>query len=548
MHFRLAAALSAAAFVIQLSIATPLAAHEGHDHAADAPLPPSSAAARGEATGAAFELVAVARPPDLVITLDDSASNAPITGALIEVETPQGLAKAAAQPDGTYALAAPWLAKPGRHDLTFTVTAGTQSDILPVTLEVSPVSARDHDEGTGHRAAGWLVAGIAGFGLGIGAMLVMRRRSRNVAVVLVLFALLSAYEARAHEGEDHSQETPVLPSATGERAARLADGSLFVPKGTQRIFAIRTAISEQQRHPRSVELPGRVIADPNASGYVQAAVGGRLSPPDSGLFPRLGAAVAKGDVLAYVTAPLQAIDVSDMRQRQGEIEQQINIVQRRVTRFAALVPNGAASQVQLEEAQLELQGLKDRRAALERAKLQPEALTAPVDGIIADGTPIAGQMAQPNAIIFNIIDPSRLWIEALSFEAIGTAQTQATVKRPDGKTYVLTFKGAGFADRNQTIPIHFAINDRPEGLRVGQFVPVQVATGEVRNGIALPRASVVRSASGQDFVYEHVTAERFIARPVRIEALDSERVMVVAGIEAGKRIVVQGAELLEHIR
>jgi hypothetical protein len=462
MHSRLAAALGAAVFVIQLGIATPLAAHEGDDHAADTRLPLSSAAARGEATGTAFELVVVARSPDLVMTLDDSASNAPISGASIEVETLQGAAKAAAQPDGTYALAAPWLAKPGRYDLTFTVTAGTQSDILPVTLEIPPMSAPEHDGGVERRVAGWLVAGVAGFGLGIGATLVMRRRLRNVAAVLALFALLSAQEVRAHEGDDHPQESPVSPGATSERAARLGDGSLFVPKGTQRIFAIRTAVSEQQRHPRSIELPGRVIADPNASGYVQAAVGGRLSPPDSGLFPRLGAAVAKGDVLAYVTPPLQAIDVSDMRQRQGEIEQQINIVQRRVTRFAALVPNGAASQVQLEEAQLELQGLKDRRAALERAKLQPEALTAPVDGIIADGTPIAGQMAQPNAIIFNIIDPSRLWIEALSFEAIGTAQTQATIKRPDGKIYALTFKGAGFADRNQTIPIHFAINDRPD--------------------------------------------------------------------------------------
>ena len=35
-------------------------------------------------------------------------------------------------------------------------------------------------------------------------------------------------------------------------------------------------------------------------------------------------------MLAYVTPPLQAIDVSDMRQRQGELDQQISIVERRL--------------------------------------------------------------------------------------------------------------------------------------------------------------------------------------------------------------------------
>ena len=40
----------------------------------------------------------------------------------------------------------------------------------------------------------------------------------------------------------------------------------------------------------------------------------------------------QGDVLAYVTPPMQAIDVSDMRQRQGELDQQISIVERRLKR------------------------------------------------------------------------------------------------------------------------------------------------------------------------------------------------------------------------
>ena len=56
-------------------------------------------------------------------------------------------------------------------------------------------------------------------------------------------------------------------------------------------------------------------------------------------------------MLAFVTPPIQAIDVSDMRQRQGELDQQISIVERRVARYEPLVPSGAVTRVQLDEAQ-----------------------------------------------------------------------------------------------------------------------------------------------------------------------------------------------------
>ena len=52
-----------------------------------------------------------------------------MTGATLEVESPDGPVKAAAGADGTYRVAAPWLAKSGRTDLIFTVTAGDATDI-----------------------------------------------------------------------------------------------------------------------------------------------------------------------------------------------------------------------------------------------------------------------------------------------------------------------------------------------------------------------------------------------------------------------------------
>lgn len=559
MFFRTAAALAAALSIV----IAPAGAHEGHDHgegtARTTPVAAAAASARAEAVGTAVELVAVAEGTSLLLYLDAFATNQPLADADITVETPAGPVKASEDGD-RYRLDAPFLAMPGRYELIATIAAGAALEILPLTLvTTAPVEPA---RAAGATASGWLAAWwpsladwasgdslllaggvIAGLLLGIA---LGRRGRRTVALLLALpLALGWSERAQAHAGHDHGDGKTADVPAAGERAQRLADGTLYVPKPVQRIFGLRTLLTAEATFNRSTELPGRIIPDPNASGVVQASVGGRLSAPPGG-FPRLGAVVAKGDVLAYVAPPIQQIDVSDMRQRQGELDQQISIVETRLARYARLVSSGAVARQMYEETELELQGLRDRRIALDASRRQPEALVAPVDGIVADATPVAGQMAQPNAVIFHIVDPSRLWVEALSFTAITPVNASATTAA--GRSLTLAFRGSGFADRSQAIPVHFAIEGDTSGLRAGQFVTVQAATDERRQGVAVPRSAVVRTANGQDFVFEHTAPERFVPRPVRVEPLDGARVLIVSGAGAGQRIVTQGADLLDHVR
>ncbi len=548
---------SALAFaaLITLAAVTPAPAHEGQDHDSEPAAAPASVQPRGEARSDHVELVAVAERNTLMLYLDDYRTNAPIDGATLEIETPSGPQKAMGVGNGIYRLDAPFLAAAGTFDLIVTITAGEVNDILPVRIEI----AKDHGDEEAGSATGWLealrhsqaAAGLAGFMLGAGLILLLRRRKPSqVAAGCVLAILLTFAEARAHEGPAENERA--APVSRGDlRALREPDGTVFVPKPIQRIFAIRTLPAQIANVVRTIELPGRIIPDPNSSGYVQTAVGGLVSPPPGG-FPRLGAAVNKGDVLAYVTPPIAAIDVSDMRQKQGELDQQIAIVQRRLIRQESLVGSGAVARSTVEETRLELEGLKDRRAALDKIRSEPVPLVAPVSGVIAEGTPITGQIAQTNAVVFQIVTPEKLWVEALSFDTVAGAG-RASAKTAAGKRIALTFRGSGLADRSQSIPVHFSIDgDGSEpgakGLRAGQFVSVFAETDQHRSGIAMPRTAIVRASNGQDFVFEHTDAERFVPRPVRTEPLDGERVLIAAGIEAGRRVVVQGAELLDHVR
>ncbi|MCJ2036183.1 efflux RND transporter periplasmic adaptor subunit [Methylobacterium sp. J-068] len=561
------------AFALLCGLALPILsgtvrAHEGHDHGAEPPPVPTATAPRAEAVSERFELVAVAQGADLVLYLDAFASNAPVTGATVAVMTPEGRRKAAETAPGTYRLSAPWLAASDHHDLVVGISSEGRTDVLALDLDLpapadvaaaSPVdpgpaaTARALADRLARQNPAALAAGSFLMGLGVFALARRRRAGQVFAVLLAVTAtLVLGGAALAHEGhsEGAARDVPMTPAALTaappmERARRLPDGSVFVPKSLQRLLALRTGLTAEETVTRGAELPGRIIADPNASGVVQSSVGGRLSPPESG-FPRLGTRVRRGDVLATVTPPVQAVDVSDMRQRQGELDQQIAILERRVDRFERLSSTGAVARTQLDDARSELAGLRDRRAALDAIRREPEALVAPVDGVIAEANAVAGAMAAPGTVVYRIIDPARLWVEALSFEALAEG-SRATARLGDGGTLGLAYRGTGLADRNQAVPVQFAVEGDARGLRLGQFVTVLAPIGNARPGLPVARSGIVR-AEGGSLVYEHVSAERFLGRPVRVAPLDADRMLVDDGIAAGRRVVVQGAELLDQIR
>jgi hypothetical protein len=356
-----------------------------------------------------------------------------------------------------------------------------------------------------------LIAGLGGLAAGIVVMTLMRRRSRP-AMILILAGMLAMFigAARAHEGEDHDASATPVP-AVRDLAQRLPDGGVFVPKSTQRILAIRTMPIESAAHRTALELPGRIIPDPNASGFVQSSVGGRLSPPPGG-FPRLGTSVKKGDLLAYVTPPLQAIDVSDMRQRQGELDQQISIVERRLARYETLVPGGAIARTQLEDTRLELQGLKDRRARSTVAPRSGRELIAPVDGFIAEAPSLQDRSpSRTRSSSTSSTRPACGWRRSASIRFQSPECGGATEQR---RTYPLAFRVP--VSRPQSIdPGSIRVRATSTGLRAGQFVTVLAATDEQKTGFRNSRAALVRNANGQDVVFEHVAAERFEPRPVR---------------------------------
>lgn len=140
-----AATLAASALTTLLLLGPlPARAHDGEDHSAPPTQPlPAAVAPRTSAQTEQFELVAVfsPQPPRLTVYLDELASNQPVAGAVLELESGAFKATAQALAPGVYQFNTPPLAQAGSHPLTFSVSTAQASDLLDASLTLPATEA-----------------------------------------------------------------------------------------------------------------------------------------------------------------------------------------------------------------------------------------------------------------------------------------------------------------------------------------------------------------------------------------------------------------------
>lgn len=553
-------------FLSLVGFPTTSLAHEGHDHGAPEPAAVTTSNPRVVAQSEAYEIVGILRGERLHIYLDRFATNAPVTDAIITavIGGDQEIASEKA-PDGTYRLASDKFAGEGPLEIIFSVNAPTGEDLLVGTLQLPSkrlaAAPNPTRAGLGQMlervpvlrvgslevTRPYVIAAVAlALGFLLGVAIRSGRKIIPATALAIIAVLISAAYALGHEGDDHEEAKASTP--TGDTPRRIPDGTVFLPKPSQRLLAIRTILTRSEQAQKAIDLIGRVIADPNRSGLVQSIAGGRIVAPEQGL-PRLGQSVRKGDVLALVEQAVPQADRTTISEKVGEIEQQIAIAETKLKRMRQLLERGITPASQVVDAETELEGLRRRRDIVRQIRVEPEILRAPIDGVIAAARVVAGQVVQAQDVLFQIVDPKGLWVEALVYgEADPAKLTAATAKTADGTALTLVFQGFSRALQQQATVVQFAVENPPENLAVGQPVTVVARNGDPGAGVILARDAVVRANNGEQIVWCHTGPERFEARPVRVESFDAARVLVRAGIGEGERVVTRGAELINQIR
>ena len=367
--------------------------------------------------------------------------------------------------------------------------------------------------------------------------------ARQVLIGWAMGTVLGLAPAWAGEGHDHG-DGPAAASANGPQ--RLPDGSVFLPKAAQRQLGLRTMVSVAAELPRTVELNGRVLMDPNAGGLVQALVAGRIEPGPRGL-PSIGQAVRKGEVLAHVRASAAPIERANQAAQLAELRAAHALADKRLARLKLLADT--VPRKDIEAAESEVAGLAQRITAVGAGVDTRDTLVAPVSGVISAAHVVAGQVVDARELAFEVIDPQRLRIEALAFDLDLAANVGAAALAVRDQRVPLRFIGAARSLREQALPLSFAAEPTAlVSLAVGQPVRVFVQTRNRVKGFAVPSASLLKNAANQHIVWVKTAPERFEPRTVVIEALDGVSVVVTSGLQPGDRVATQGASLLNQVR
>lgn len=555
-------ALSALLLVVSL----PAVAHEGHDHAEEAQPAPAAAASAvrrvAVLSSEIYEAIIEPHGDHYAIWLDRYDTNEPVTGAKIEVTLDDGTPLQAKEAEpGVYDVDVPEGGNTdGAVNFQLVITAAPGDDLLGGTLEAATEDEHAHEGTLAGFGNLWLVMGAAVLVVLIAAVALRRRGAPRGVVASVVPAtlaialatgLLSAGSAPvlAHEGHDHAEEEPApaaMAASGGQRPQRAPDGSVYLPKPTQRILAVRTQIANLGPAPISIKLIGEVRGDPRASASLQTLQGGRVGAGPRG-WPELGARVQRGQPLLTLTPSGSASERAGATAEAARAEAELTQARLELERLEGLA--GVVARAEIDAARARVASLASQRAAWRGTTGGGELITAPIDGVIAALNVRPGEVVQPGVDLISIVDPKRLSVDALAFQPIDrTAVRRVTVALRDGTTLEATLAGVGAAQTSGALPVRLQLDSAAPGIVVGQPVTAWLEQTVSSEGFLLPAASLVRLTNGETVVFEKRGAETFVPRAVRARVVSGDRIAVLAGLEPGARVVVQGAGLIAQVR
>jgi len=350
----------------------------------------------------------------------------------------------------------------------------------------------------------------------------------------------------AHGPNGEHLDGSATPAAGG--LARLADGTVNIPKLAQRRMGIQTIVGIESETARTIELPARVIVDPNASGRIQTAHGGRIEAGPKGL-PVLGQKVKKGDVLGYVHHHAEPYALGNQQALLAEIKAQRLTAERKAQRLVAL--EGTVPRKDIEAAQAETESLIAKEKSIGSSLTMREALVAPVAGVISKSELTVGQIVEPKDVLIEVVDPARVMVEATTADAtISSSVKAASIQGIDGIT--LTFMGGAKSYREGLLPMAFSVKSNnplaPLPVAIGQPVTVVAQLPQQIKGIVLPAQALSKSAANEPIVWVKLSAERYLQQTVQYQTLNASQVVVTQGLSPDNRVVVQGAALMSQIR
>ncbi|HYC69545.1 efflux RND transporter periplasmic adaptor subunit [Brevundimonas sp.] len=335
-----------------------------------------------------------------------------------------------------------------------------------------------------------------------------------------------------------------LAACGGEDAAKKAETKAAAGSGASTL-TVTVATATLQNLPRTVTASGNVSAWEEVP--VGAETGGLTA---TGVFVDEGSYVRQGQPLVQMNpALLQA----QLRQQQAAVQTAEANAARddaALGRAQELKERGFLSQAGLDTAlanqRASQANLAAARASLSetRTRLSQATIRAPVSGLVISRSVTRGQIISPGTELFRIVRDGRLELDAQ------VPETELRLVRA-GQSAVISSDQVGETtgtvrivtpEVNPETRLGVArIALRGGGFRPGMFARARIQVGD-QPAVTVPTASVLYRENRAG-VFVMGTDGRAHFRPVTVLSRAADRT-AVSGIEAGVRVVVEGAGFL----
>ena len=353
----------------------------------------------------------------------------------------------------------------------------------------------------------------------------------------------------------------------------------------QWLIRLKLAKVEQKSLARQVRAVGRVVPAASGRAIVAPSVSGILS---QGKLPIIGQFVSQGQTLTILHQTPTATELADIANNNTQIKienirleaekrrliQAINEAQARVNQTKAEYERtqnlyeqqiSSLRQLQLAEADYKASQaifdsvISQKNAFDDISKITPYqistqtnyAINAPISGTIVAVHKTLGEQVNAGEAIFEIINLDTVWIEAPIFEgdlpkleklseAIFTTTANPT-KEHVGKIVNI---GAVVDEKTRTATVTFTVANSDKALKIGMQANVRLDASEEVDAMLVPKEAVL-DHEGKKIAYILLSGEEFQRREVTLGDSYGDKVAILSGLQAGERVVTQGAYQLK---
>lgn len=328
---------------------------------------------------------------------------------------------------------------------------------------------------------------------------------------------------------------------------------------------IDTAVAQDRDVDDAMLTSGRITFDEARVGHVFSPVTGRVVRIQA----QVGQHVKKGAPLAMIESPDLGDALSDLNKAQADLV----AAEHDFHRQKALREDHAVSVAAVERSE---DNWHRARAEADRARqktnlfhsgradavTQTYTLTSPIDGEVLarninPGIEIQGQYGAGSAQeLFTVGDLDTLWAVGDVYESdlarvrVG-AKAAITVLAHDDRVFAGTvdWVSGAFDSATRTAKVRCVLDNRDRALTPEMYATMKVWV-DPRRALAIPRDALVQLGEYRVVFVEQAQADarvRFARVPVEVDVSAPGAWLPVArGIEAGQRVVVHGAALLQQ--